>query len=109
MRIFTSVFGLLVLAFVVLFVLSNRLPVTIGLWPFPNTWQIPLFVLGLAPFALGSALGFFWGWIMVIPHRKRAKSLNKELKSLNEKIGELQSISIVKQAKVKPKSFWRPG
>ncbi len=108
MRIFTSVFGLLVLAFVVLFVLSNRQDVVIALWPFANTWQMPLYIVGLSPFVLGGILGIFWGWMGALPHRKRAKSLNKELKSLNDKIGELQSVSIVKNAKIKTKSFWKP-
>ena len=108
MKIFSSVFGLIVIALVVLFVLSNRQDVILGLWPSEDTLQVPLYVVGFAPFALGGILGIFWGWMGGMPHRKRAKSLNKELSSLSEKIGELQKTAVVQQAKVKTKPFWKP-
>lgn len=103
MRIFSGVFGLVVIVLVLSFVLSNRQDVTVGLWPFIGSLQAPLYAVGLAPLAFGFAFGGFLGWLGGVPHRLRAMRLNKELVSLSGRLGELQ-----KNAKAKPKpSFWK--
>jgi lipopolysaccharide assembly protein A len=107
MRIFSSVFGLIILILVLSFALSNKQDVTVGMWPFKDSIQAPLYAVGLAPLAFGFFFGSFWGWISGLPHRLHVRRLNKELASLSNKLGELQKNVIVQQEKVKPKSsFW---
>ena len=103
MKIFSSVFCLVILAFVLSFVLSNRLDVTVGLWPFDETVQVPLYLVGLTPLALGLFVGGLGGWLASIPHRLKVRRLTKVLGTLNEHIDSLQSSDVPA-----PKSsFWK--
>jgi uncharacterized integral membrane protein len=108
MRIFSSVFGLVLLILALSFALSNKQDVTVAMWPFKESLQAPLYAIGLAPLAFGFIVGGFGGWISGLPHRLHARRLNKELSSLTSKIGELQKNASVHNEKAKAKtSFWR--
>ena len=107
MRLFSGLLGFLILLLVVSFILSNRQEAAVALWPLAGVYQTPLYLLGLAPLALGLVLGGAWGWMGAMRQRLRAKRLNKELTALNDKIHELQKAAIVQQAKPKPsRPFW---
>ncbi|MDR3424109.1 MAG: lipopolysaccharide assembly protein LapA domain-containing protein [Alphaproteobacteria bacterium] len=107
MKFVSGIFGLIALAFVVSFALSNRQNVAVAMWPIDGGLQEPLYLIGLAPLAFGLVIGGLWGWIGGVPHRRRAKRLSKELVSLNDKIGELQKTTNVQQEKATKPSFWR--
>jgi len=107
MRIFSGIFGLIILALVVSFALSNREEVSVLLWPIEGELIMPVWAVGLAPLALGIILGGVLGGVISLPHRMRAKRLHKELGALNDKIIELQKASVVKHAQAAPKkTFW---
>jgi uncharacterized integral membrane protein len=91
MRIFSTVFGLILTFLVLSFSLTNRMDVVVGMWPFQTPLQMPLFVVGLAPLLFGLVFGALWGWMGGFRHRLEARRLNKELGGLKAKIGALQA------------------
>jgi uncharacterized integral membrane protein len=107
MKMISSIFGLIILALVLCFALSNRQDVNVTLWPLESSWQTPLYLVGFVPLVFGLVFGGLWGWIGGVPHRLRARRLNKELGALNSKIDELQKSAIVQSAQIMPKrNFW---
>jgi hypothetical protein len=108
MRIFSSVFGIVLLVLVLSFALSNKQPVVVSLWPLGESIDTQLYAVGLIPLAFGFTVGALWGWLGALPHKLSARRLNKELTSLKGRIGDLQK-NAAGQAE-KPKSgfsFWR--
>lgn len=75
------IIGFLVILVLVVFVLSNRVPVLIGLWPFGamSAWLGPVVVIALAVglfVGLFLALPGYWHW------RRRARAAEKRLAEL---------------------------
>ena len=82
---------LLALIFVAMvFAVSNADPVTLRLWPFPTSWEAPLFAVVAAAVAAGLVIGVFYGWLMGGAARKRARRLARENKDLAAEIDELR-------------------
>jgi uncharacterized integral membrane protein len=107
MKILSALLALLILVPVVAFALSNGQKCEVALWPFDGAWTVPLYVVGLLPLAAGLVVGGLWGWLHTVPHRLRARRLNKELGESNAKIDELQKTAIVQDAHAVPKHrFW---
>ena len=110
MKIFSGVFGLVILVLVLCFALSNPQDANVAMWPFAGTLQAPLYLICLAPLVFGLIFGGVGGWLASVPHRLRARRLNKELNVLNERINELQKTGVVHPAPVPPKRpFWGLG
>jgi uncharacterized integral membrane protein len=108
MKLISGIFALIILAAVLSFALSNRQNVSVGLWPLDGAMASPLYAIGLAPLVFGLVFGGLWGWLGSMPHRLRARRLNKELTALNDKIGEMQRDASAQPTKVKGQSgFWR--
>lgn len=79
------------LVLVILFALSNRQPVTIGLWPSDLTWQTSLAVAVLAVSALGFLLGAAMVWVSSMPHRRRARRAADEMRDLEQELERLRA------------------
>lgn len=69
-----SVLAIALMLPVVLFVISNRDPITLRLWPFPGAIDAPLALAGLALAGLGFVLGALVVWLTLLPKRLRASS-----------------------------------
>jgi uncharacterized integral membrane protein len=107
MKILSGIFGILLLILVLCFALSNQTEVDVALWPLDGTLHMPLYATSLIPLLFGLILGTALGWISSVPHRLRARRLNKELFALNDKIGDLQKASLVQQVQTTTKRpFW---
>ena len=78
-------------ALVVLFALSNRQPVTIGLWPSDLTWQTSLAVAVLAVAALGFLLGAAMVWLSSMPYRRRARRAADDIRNLEQELERLRA------------------
>ncbi len=79
------------LVLVILFALSNRQPVTIGLWPSDLTWQTSLAVAVLAISALGFLLGAAMVWVSSMPYRRRARRAADEMRDLEQELERLRA------------------
>ncbi|MDE2029488.1 MAG: DUF1049 domain-containing protein [Alphaproteobacteria bacterium] len=98
MRFLYVLFLLFVLALVLSFALPNRQDVAVGLWPSQTIWQVPLYLVGLAPLGLGLVAGGLMGWIGSVPHRFKARRLGKELEAMQR--------AAASQQRPQKKSFW---
>jgi len=107
MKFISGIFAAIILVPVLAFALSNRADVEVALWPFDGSLQMPVYLVGLGPLAFGLLFGALWGWVCTVPHRFKARRLDKELGALNDKITELQKTAIGQQALAVPKRpFW---
>jgi uncharacterized integral membrane protein len=88
MRLLIAMPFLLVL---VSFVLSNRAPVTIGIWPMDARWDVPLSVALLIAAAVALAVGASMVWISEIRLRRRARHAEAAVRRLEEQVRELQA------------------
>jgi uncharacterized integral membrane protein len=74
---------LLVLIFAAMvFAVSNADPITLRFWPFPSSWDAPLFAVVTSALAIGLAIGVFYGWLMGGSTRRYARALARENKEL---------------------------
>jgi lipopolysaccharide assembly protein A len=82
---------LLVLIFAAMvFAVSNADPITLRFWPFPSSWEAPLFAVVTAAVAVGLAIGVFYGWLMGGPARRQARALARENKELSAEVEHLR-------------------
>ena len=81
----------------VAFSISNRLPVTLELWPFPFIYEVPVYIAVLGGGAIGFLMGGFIAWVSGAAARaqarsqarsqtRRAENAERELAELNEKL-----------------------
>jgi lipopolysaccharide assembly protein A len=78
------------LVLLVLFGLSNRQEVALGLWPFDLTWAVPLSVAVLLIAALAFLLGALVAWAAGLPQRHRARRTQAAAGLLQAEIAELR-------------------
>lgn len=88
MRLLIAVPFLIVL---VIFVLSNRDPVTVGFWPTDARWDMPLSVALLIAAAVALIIGAFMVWISELRQRRRARHAEAAVRRLEEQVQELQA------------------
>ena len=83
---------MLVLALVI-FVLSNRVPVLIGFWPFGvvSAWLGPVVIAALA---LGVFVGLFTAMPKQLQWRRRARAAEKRVAELSASAGNVQPNSV---------------
>ena len=93
----TLVFAVLV----VLFVVANLAPVSVGLWPFDARIEVPLAVAALAVAAVFYLLGAVVTWASAISARRRARKLaaavevlQAEVATLKDKLRQAQAATI---------------
>ncbi|HSU04556.1 MAG TPA: lipopolysaccharide assembly protein LapA domain-containing protein [Acetobacteraceae bacterium] len=79
------------LLFLVLFVLSNRQPVAIGLWPTDLFWQVPLSIAVLIAAAVAFLCGALLVWISELGQRRRARRAEATVRLLEEQVQALQA------------------
>lgn len=88
MRLLIAIPFLLLL---ILFVLSNREPIALGLWPTDLAWDVPLSIAIL----IGAAIAFLFGallvWIGELAQRRRARRAEARVRLLEEQVAALQA------------------
>src|SRR5690349_21732888 len=88
------VLWLILLAIIVaamVFAVSNAAPVTLRLWPFPDSWDAPLFAVVAAGVIAGLAIGIFYGWLLGGPTRRRARALARENRALTAEVEDFRA------------------
>ncbi len=79
------------MALVVLFALSNRQTVSVGLWPLDLTWQVSLSVAVLAVGALAFVLGAVMVWVSSLADRRRARRAAEEIIRLEREVEDFRA------------------
>jgi uncharacterized integral membrane protein len=90
------------LLLLVLFVLSNREPVAIGLWPTDVTWDVPLSIAVLIAAAVAFLFGALLVWITELSQRQRARGAEWRVRMLEEQVAELKGRLGVREAVAPP-------
>jgi uncharacterized integral membrane protein len=92
--------GLPLAAVAIIFAVSNRQMVTVELWPFPWTVDLPLYLLSLGTLAVGIVIGAVFAWTSGSHKRAQTRSQkrhqdirirtlereNEQLKTDNERL-----------------------
>ncbi len=83
--------GVPVLVLIVLFALSNDMPVHLGLWPTGVTLDVPLSIAMLAGMAIAFVLGALFVWIDELRQRRRARRAEYTVRLLEEQVQALKA------------------
>ncbi len=75
---------------IVVFALSNRQMVQLGLWPTDVTIQLPLAIAILAPAAIAFLLGAVLMWLPALAQRRRAGRAERRAERLATDLAQLR-------------------
>ncbi|HEY1720086.1 MAG TPA: lipopolysaccharide assembly protein LapA domain-containing protein [Magnetospirillaceae bacterium] len=93
MRFIAWLVGVPVAILFVLFAVSNRDSVTIGIWPFTDGISAPSFVVALVPFVLGLLLGVGYGSVGTMRARWRHRRAASKVDKLEQQMAEMRTHS----------------
>jgi len=98
----------LVISIPFLFVLSNREPIALRLWPTDLAWDVPLSIAIL----IGAAIAFLFGalivWIGELTQRRRARRAETRVRLLEEQVTALQAQLKAARAQPIPQPLAQP-
>jgi len=81
----------LLLLVLVLFAISNTMPVVLQLWPFDLSWEVPLAGAVLGAAALAFLLGALLTWGGALHYRRRARRMQRAAQLLEAELAELRA------------------
>jgi uncharacterized integral membrane protein len=79
------------LLLMVLFALSNRAPVRLGLWPTDYTVVLPLSLAVLGGMATAFLIGGLLVWFSALAQRRRARQAEQTVRLLEAQVHELKA------------------
>jgi putative membrane protein len=79
------------LLLLILFALSNREPVSLGLWPTDYTLRLPLSLAVLGAMAFAFLAGGLLVWISELAQRRRARQAEHAVRLLEAQVRELKA------------------
>ena len=94
-KLLSFLIGLPLAAIVVLFALSNRQGVAVGLWPFEDGLVLPLYLAMLMPFFAGLLLGVCTAGINGLRHRRAARVQSKRAAALERDLAASRAASSI--------------
>jgi uncharacterized integral membrane protein len=111
MKRVSSFLGFFLIVLAIIFALSNRHSTTLSLVGIDVV--APVYLLTLGMLFLGLFLGALIGWGSMVPHRREANRLRKDLAAVNAKLanGERESIESPLLGMSRPRlrrRFWGP-
>ena len=84
--------GFLVIAVVlILFVVSNRETVSVGLWPLPFLADVPLYLLCFLSLAIGALIGVAIAWMAGHRTRRELRARRRRIDALERELMATQS------------------
>ena len=93
MKVLSWLIGLPLAVILMLFALSNRQELTIGLWPFEDSLALPVYLAVLAPFIVGLLIGLLGGRLASLKYRSAARAMAREAARLERQLGEQRGTS----------------
>jgi lipopolysaccharide assembly protein A len=91
MRIIAWLAGVPLGILLVLFAVSNRGPVSVGIWPFTESITAPAFVVALVPFALGLVLGAAFAGLGTMRAHWRHRGAARKVRRMEEQMADLRA------------------
>jgi uncharacterized integral membrane protein len=88
MKLLSWIAGAATALVLVLFAISNRNTVSLGIEPFPFALELPLYAAVFASLILGFVLGGIGAWIGGRHSRRRARQAEAEAKRLRAELAE---------------------
>ena len=79
------------LILLVLFVLSNRETVRLGLWPTDYALELPLSLTVVGAMAVAFLAGALLVWLTELPRRRRARRREEQVRLLEAQVEELKA------------------
>jgi uncharacterized integral membrane protein len=93
MRVIAWLIGVPLGLLLILFAVSNRDPVSIGIWPFTDGITAPAFVVALVPFALGLLLGAAFAGLGTMRAHWRHRGATRKVRRMEEEMADLRAQS----------------
>jgi len=93
MRVLAWSVGLPVAVLVILFAVSNRQPIAVGLWPFAEGVVAPAYVVALVPLAIGFLLGGGLAGVGTVRARMRHRAERRKVRAIERSMDELRARS----------------
>src|SRR5579871_1741247 len=91
MRFLAWLIGIPLGLLLVLFAVSNREFVTVGIWPFTDGISAPAFVIALVPFGLGLVLGAIFAGIGTVRAHWRHQGAARKVRRMEEEMAEMRA------------------
>jgi putative membrane protein len=85
-RLINTIVAVIVAILVVLFAVSNRMAVTVEIWPFPYQLDLPLYALILLAVLLGFIAGAIGMWMMGSAKRRELRRLRKQMRAMEQSL-----------------------
>ena len=73
-----------------LFAISNREDLPVGLWPLPQEFLVPGYLMVLLPLAAGLLIGGAVVWLGSVKYRRLARRRGSRLRALNRELDEMR-------------------
>lgn len=90
MRLVNTILAFAVALLVVLFAVSNRMPVVVEFWPFPYQLELGLYAVILIAVMVGFLAGLIVAWLAGGKRRRERRTLRKEVRGLQESLARTQ-------------------
>ena len=92
MRFLNSFIGIVVAILVVLFAVTNRTEVDVGLWPFPVQITLGLYAVILLAVLVGFIAGVIGAWMMGSQNRRERKRLKAQVRELEQNLADVRRL-----------------
>jgi lipopolysaccharide assembly protein A len=91
MRLLTWLVGVVVAVVTVLFAISNRMPISITVWPFPFAIDVGLYIIVIAAVFSGFLVGALLTWVAAGKHRRRVRKQRVEIRALEGELADVRA------------------
>lgn len=91
MRIVYRAVFLIVAIFLILFAVSNRESVSVGLWPLPFLVDVPLYLVCFLSLVIGALIGSGATWIARAGNRRELRARRRRIEALERELTTTQS------------------
>ncbi len=102
MKVLSWLVGLPLAVIVLLFALSNRHGVTVGLWPFEDGIDLPVFLIVLLPLLAGFLAGGLVAFLKGLKHRRVARQQARRVADLERQLDAARVSSAAAEAALPP-------
>jgi hypothetical protein len=77
--------------FLILFAVSNRESISVGLWPLPFLADVPLYLLCLLSLVTGALIGVAIAWMAGHRNRRELRTRRRRIEALERELAATQS------------------